>query len=119
MARTQGHGNPDWTRDETILALDLYFKCNGRMPSPGDTTVRELSTLLRSLPYDPVSHRKETFRNPDGVAFKLKNLNNVATGKGLGNVSEIDRRVWAELGARRDEIKHLAELIKISWCRRI
>lgn len=29
MARTQGHGNPNWTRDETILALDLYLELNG------------------------------------------------------------------------------------------
>jgi hypothetical protein len=29
MAVTQGHGNPNWTRDETILALDLYLKSSG------------------------------------------------------------------------------------------
>jgi 5-methylcytosine-specific restriction protein A len=111
MAKTQGHGNPDWTRDETILALDLYFKCNGKMPTGTDVRVRDLSRLLRSLPYHSKSDRKNTFRNPAGVAFKLKNLNNVATGKGLGNVSETDRRVWAELGTRRSEVEELAELI--------
>ena len=114
MAVTHGHGNPNWTRDETILALDLYFRCNGKIPSSADIRVRELSTLLRKLPYDGATHRNETFRNPDGVAFKLQNLHKVATGKGLGNVSKTDRIVWAELGMRRNEVAQLAELIRRS-----
>lgn len=114
MAVTRGHGNPDWTRDETILALDLYFTCNGKMPSSADARVRELSTLLRSLPYHQGTHRNERFRNPDGVAFKLQNLHKVATGKGLGNVSKTDRSVWAELGLRRQEVAKLADLIRRS-----
>ena len=114
MAVTQGHGNPDWNRDETILALDLYFKCDGKIPSKRDSRVIELSSFLRSLPYHSVAQRKESFRNPDGVAFKLQNLNNLATGKGLGNVSENDRRIWSELGAQRREVEDLAELIRKS-----
>ena len=34
MAVTQGHGNPNWTRDETILALDLFLQLDGNVPSP-------------------------------------------------------------------------------------
>jgi 5-methylcytosine-specific restriction enzyme A len=114
MAVTQGHGNPDWTRDETILALDLYFTCEGKMPSSGDARVCELSKLLRSLPYHQTAHRNERFRNPAGVAFKLQNLHQVATGKGLGNVSKTDRMVWAELGSRRREVAQIAGLIRRS-----
>ena len=84
MARTQGHGNPDWTRDETILALALYFDCGENVPSKSDPRVQQLSALLRGLPYHAEAARKETFRNPDGVGFKLHNLRSVATGKGLG-----------------------------------
>ena len=112
MAVTQGHGNPNWTRDETILALDLYFLCGGMIPSGSDIRVQELSRLLRSLPYHNRAARKESFRNPDGVTFKLQNLRQVATGKGLANVSEMDRLVWKELGAFPDETKRLAEIIK-------
>jgi len=114
MAVTRGHGNPDWTRDETVLALDLYFTCNGKMPSSADARVRELSRLLRSLPYHQGTRRNERFRNPDGVAFKLQNLHKVATGKGLGNVSKTDRSVWAELGLRRQEVASIADLIRRS-----
>ncbi|SRR5258706_7234272 len=112
MARTHGHGNPNWTRDETILALALYCESDKTLPSRNDPRVRKLSELLRSLPYHVSASKKESFRNPDGVAFKLQNLHNVATGKGLRNVSAMDRQIWSEFGSRPDEIRSLADLIK-------
>jgi 5-methylcytosine-specific restriction protein A len=112
MAVTHGHGNPNWTRDETILALDLYLECKGKVPSSIDQRVKELSDLLREFPYHARAARQPSFRNPDGVGFKLQNLRQVATGKGLGNVSKIDRAVWEELGSRPDEVRRLAILIR-------
>jgi 5-methylcytosine-specific restriction protein A len=112
MAVTQGHGNPNWTREEVILALDLYQDCGEAIPSKGDKRVRALSELLRSLPYHRVAARKESFRNADGVAFKLQNLRQVATGKGLGNVAIMDREVWNDLGLDRERTKQLAALIR-------
>lgn len=112
MARTHGHGNPNWTRDETILALDLYFDLDGKIPSGSDERVKALSEMLRRFPYHAEASRKESFRNPDGVAFKLQNLRQIATGKGLGNVSETDRAVWSEFGASSAAVKSLANLIR-------
>lgn len=114
MARTHGHGNPNWTRDETILALDLYFDLSGKIPVDSDERVKALSELLRRFPYHAAASKKESFRNPAGVAFKLQNLRQVATGKGLGNVSEKDRTIWAELGASPAVVKSLANLIRAS-----
>lgn len=108
MARTQGHGNPNWTRDETILALDLYLKLEGVVPSPKAKEIRELSNILRSMPYHIQAAKQPSFRNPDGVGFKLMNLRQVATGKGLGNVSNVDRQIWAEFGHRPTEVHKLA-----------
>lgn len=112
MARTHGHGNPDWTRDETILALDLYFDLGGKIPSGSDRRVMELSDVLRQFPYHANASKKESFRNPDGVAFKLQNLRQVATGRGLGNVSTTDKAVWQEFGASPAATKSLANLIR-------
>ena len=98
MARTHGHGNPDWTRDETILALALYLETGEAVPSKKDPRVQRLSSTLRALPYHAEAARRETFRNPDGVAFKLQKLRSVATGKGLGNTSTMDREIWRSLG---------------------
>lgn len=112
MAVTQGHGNPKWTRDETLLALDLYFTLKGQVPSPKAAEIIALSNLLRSLPYHAEAAKQPTFRNPDGVGFKLMNLRQVATGKGLGNVSAMDRQIWKELGDREEEVHKLAAAIK-------
>jgi len=112
MAVTKGHGNPNWTFDEVVLALDLYFECDGKVPGPRDERVQDLSKLLRTFPYHAAAARKESFRNPDGVAFKLQNLRQVATGHGLGNVSTVDRAVWEQLGHDRQHVKELADLIR-------
>jgi 5-methylcytosine-specific restriction protein A len=40
------------------------------------------------------------------------NIRQVATGKGLGNVSNMDRQVWAEFGQRPDDVSRIAEAIK-------
>src|SRR5712664_780615 len=112
MAVTHGHGNPNWTRDEVILALDLYFDCKGSIPGQSDPRVAALSELLRAFPHHSVAARKESFRNADGVAFKLQNLRQVATGKGLSNVSRTDRGVWEELGKDPKRTKQLASLIR-------
>jgi 5-methylcytosine-specific restriction protein A len=112
VARTHGHGNSKWTRDETILALDLYFECEGRIPSPRDERVHALSALLRRYPRRKTVSRVDSFRNPAGVAFKLQNLRQVATGRGLTNVSRMDRTVWREFGANRVEVQRAADLIR-------
>lgn len=96
MAVTKGHGNPKWTRDETILALELYLATSSQLPGPSDPRVVALSEELARFNWHPLTRRRDTFRNPDGVSFKLQNIRSVATGKGLGNTSEMDRSVWNE-----------------------
>ncbi|WP_210421743.1 HNH endonuclease [Rhizobium sp. L43] len=75
--------------------------------------MRALSELLRSLPYHAEAAKQPTFRNPDGIGFKLMNIRQVATGKGLGNVSNMDRRIWAEFGNRPDEVRRIATAIRL------
>lgn len=108
MAVTHGHGNPSWTKDETILALNLLFELGNANPSPTDKRVINLSKILNQLPIHPLSIRKEQFRNPAGVAFKIQNLKSVATGKGLTNVSKMDKEVWKEFGDKPKEVARLA-----------
>jgi 5-methylcytosine-specific restriction protein A len=58
---------PNWTRDELILALDLYFRepsARGSKTQPG---VLELSYILIRLPIHNVDKLEEDFRNPNGV----------------------------------------------------
>lgn len=114
VAVTKGHGNPDWSHEEVVLALELYQECEDQVPGPSDERVCELSRLLRSFPYHAEAARKESFRNPAGVAFKLQNLKSVRTGRGLKNTSQVDREVWAEFGLDRVRTRARAELIRRS-----
>lgn len=111
MAATQGHGNPDWTRDETLLALNLYLQCGGQVPGPTDPRVLELSAKLRALPVHRDVAKRDSFRNPAGVAFKLQNIRQVATGRGLANVSAVDREVWRDFASTPQVVSQLAEKI--------
>lgn len=112
MAKTSGHGNAPWSREETILALDLLNKLGGHVPDKTNAAVISLSEYLRSMPIHPPEKQKNSFRSPDGVAFKLQNLRAVATGKGLTNVSQVDKAVWAELGGKSGEVAQLAAEIR-------
>ena len=112
MVKTSGQGNPNWTREEVILALDLYLRSEGKPQSKTDPEVIELSSLLRSIPYHANASKKSNFRNPDGVAFKLQNLHQVATGSGLANVSRTDQAVWKEFGNNHKEVKKIVSFIR-------
>jgi len=111
MAVTQGHGNPNWTRDETLLALNLYQRLSGQVPGPDDPQVIALSQRLKALPVHQAAEKRDSFRNPAGVAFKLQNIRQVATGHGLGNVSSLDRAIWQEFGKAPELVQRLVDAI--------
>jgi 5-methylcytosine-specific restriction protein A len=114
LAVTHGHGNPNWTKDETILALNLYFQLDGKIPGSSSQAVQELSLLLNQLPIHALELRNKKFRNPDGVAFKLQNIRSVATGVGLSNTSRTDKEIWNLYGENRGEVAKIAETIRKS-----
>ena len=113
MAVTRGHGNAAWNREETILALELYHQMDGQLRK-SDERVEELSRYLRSLPYHPANEQNQTFRNSDGVYFKLQNIRSVLTGEGLGNTSRMDRIIADRLGNDPVETARLARIIRSS-----
>lgn len=111
MARTHGHGNPNWTHDEILLALDLYLRLGKNVPSPRSPEIQELSAVLRSMPYHLEAAKQSSFRNPDGVGFKLMNLRQLDSGRGLSNVSKTDRQVWEKYGSQPATVRELANAI--------
>lgn len=66
--------NPDWVRDEIILAMDLYVRAGRKQLPPGHEEVVRLSQLLNRLPIHPASLRDENFRNPNGISMILGNF---------------------------------------------
>lgn len=91
--------NPPWTRDELILALDLYFREPDARVSEDHPEVIELSKLLNTLPIHGDGSNQLTFRNPNGVVMKLRNfLSHDPTyeGAGLRSGGKNDKAVWDE-----------------------
>ncbi|ULQ61032.1 HNH endonuclease [Brucepastera parasyntrophica] len=112
MAVTTGHGNPHWTKDETILVLNLYFQLDGKIRSANDERIVNFSNELRSYPFHINEAKNPSFRNPDGVVFKLQNIRQVATGKGLDHTSKMDKAIWNEYGNNKHLVEKLAEDIR-------
>lgn len=105
-------GNPDWTWDEQLLAFDVFLR--HRAVGRTHPEVIALSALLRALPIHPADKRGPTFRNPNGVARKLADIQTHEPGytgrptKG----SQLDTQVWEEYGHRRELAQQLAVRIR-------
>jgi 5-methylcytosine-specific restriction enzyme A len=102
----------DWTRDELILALDLYHRY-GRLDDSRSEVV-ELSELLRKMavhaaPPDPVR-----YRSPGSVAYKLSNIASIDPGgrPGQPNGSRLDQVIWDEFSTDWQALAREAERIR-------
>ena len=88
--------NPPWTRDELILALDLYL-AHGLMDDRAAEVIALSGELRRLAAVE--QNNPEVFRNPNGVAMKLGNfaaLDPGYRGKGLSAGGKRDREIWNE-----------------------
>lgn len=104
--------NPAWTRDELILALDLYFRVKPSAASDTNPEVISLSETLNKLPVHASAPHSKTFRNANGVSMKLSNFlrfDPSYSGKGLHRGNKLEEEVWNEFSSNRD---HLAEVAK-------
>jgi 5-methylcytosine-specific restriction protein A len=107
--------NPPWSRDERLMALDLYLRRRPRLPAAEDREVRELSAFLNSLPIHTVRPDLETFRNANGVSLKLANfaaLDPQYPGAGMRSVGRADAEVWDRYAAYPDELRQVVEAIR-------
>ena len=103
--------NPDWVRDEVILAMDLYFRAGRKqLPAEHEEVVR-LSALLNHLPIHPAGERDETFRNPNGISMILGNFLGIDPERqtpGLSRNNRLQEEVWRDFAESRSELNPLA-----------
>ena len=110
--------NPNWTRDELILALDVYF-AEDFVSNPGshhDSKMVDLSKLLNSLPIHANRAENATFRNSHGAYMKLCNYlrhDDRYSGKGLASGSQLDKAVWEEFYEDRERLRNIADAIRV------
>jgi 5-methylcytosine-specific restriction enzyme A len=107
--------NPDWNREELILALDLYFKMDYGQMHGRNPEIIQLSIDLRNLNIHTDIPDKESFRSPNSVALKLANLKRSDqnfTGKGMRDGGKLEKEIWNEFHRHRDTLKNEADLIR-------
>jgi len=110
--------NPRWTREELILALDLYLRNRETLPSKDSAPVIELSELLNRIGMTASLSASESYRNPNGVYMKLGNFRRIdpaytADGKvGLSRGNKDEQVVWDMFAHTPDRLAAIVKAIR-------
>jgi 5-methylcytosine-specific restriction protein A len=114
QSESKKQSNPPWSRDELILALDLYLRHRSALPGKHHPIIEDLSQILNSLGTATGAGKNGSFRNPNGVYMKLNNFRRwdpafTSLGlKGLTKGNKDEGIVWAEFS---DDAQHLAKVV--------
>jgi predicted HNH restriction endonuclease len=109
--------NPPWSRDELILALDLYVRFKGNPPGKSSPEIMGLSSLLNRIAGGS-GGEAEDFRNPNGVYMKLMNFRRFdlvyqAQGKtGLTRGNKLEETVWNDFASDPPRLNTIAYAIE-------
>jgi 5-methylcytosine-specific restriction enzyme A len=111
--------NPPWSRDELILALDLYVRFKGNPPGKADQNIAKLSDLLNQLGAS-IANRTSKFRNANGVYMKVMNFRRfdpvyVQQGKkGLQRGGKLEEEVWNDFASGPSKLVRTASAIRVA-----
>lgn len=106
--------SPPWTRDELIIALDLYMRHEGGLPPI--PAVDDVSCVLRFVA-GRGGDETDNYRNRNAVLMKLGNIQAidpsvVATGRrGLSRGARGDKVVWDDFANDRTRLSETARAI--------
>ncbi len=112
---TVARRNPVWSRDELILALDLYMRHRLAFPDDKHPEVVALSQFLNRLGAAMGTAGGKRFRNANGVAMKLQNFRRfdpTQEGKGLPGGGKGEEEVWAVFAHDAKRLRSAAEGIR-------
>lgn len=109
--------NPSWSRDELLLALDLYLKHRDRLPNQDSDVIAALSSDLQRLA-GASAGRLASFRNTNGVYMKLANFRAIDPyyidqGKrGLSRGGRLELKIWSEFAEKQSELTLVSTAIR-------
>ena len=108
--RSEKRRNPDWTEEETLLALEAYFRLRPRYPRADDEVIEELSSLLRSYALQRGVTGEVSFRNPHGVSRKVAKFRAAERGRPPSDVrgADLEAEVWARYHGDAAEVSAAA-----------
>lgn len=100
-------GQKLWTREELILAINLYWKLEFGKIHQGNPEVIKLAGLLE--------------RSPSSVVFKLGNFGSFDPSLqergvgGLKNTSKLDEEIWNEFFENLEELSYESEKLRATF----
>ncbi|TRD21927.1 HNH endonuclease [Palleronia caenipelagi] len=100
--------NPNWTRDEHLVALDYYLDNRDDYFSPTGSGVLELASKISRVAKALGLTGSDTFRNSSGVSMKLLNFRSHDPQhhtKGLPQGNKLEQVVWDEFADDPDTLK--------------
>lgn len=109
--------NPDWTRDELLVALDYYFRHPGESHDPRKPGVLQLTSQIGLVAKALGITGSDSLRNVNGVSMKLLNFRGhdpayQAQGKvGLPRGNKLEGEIWSEFADRREELQQVVRNI--------
>jgi len=115
MSITRKLKNPNWTREEIILALDLYFRLRPGEMDKQNSKVIELSAILNRLPIHDKSQITASFRNANGVAMKLNNFKPFDPSyskQGMRGGSNFDEAIFNEFVNDKSQLAKIANTLR-------
>ncbi|SDZ67582.1 Predicted restriction endonuclease, HNH family [Variovorax sp. YR266] len=110
--------NALWSRDELILALDLYMRNRAFPLAKGAPEIVELSQMLNYLGAVLGQNTNGTYRNENGVYMKLMNFRSLdpeytANGKkGLSRGNKDESNVWDQFSENPVRLAEIAQFIR-------
>lgn len=116
--KTETKRNVPWSRDELLLALELYLKNPRTPPEKHTEEIRNFSSMLNKLGGLLRVPTKEKYRNENGVYMKLMNFRRFdpnfkssgAVGLKAGNKDE--KVVWDAYATKPVELKKACDAIR-------
>ena len=107
--------NPPWSREELILALELYINVNGNL----DGRSKQAKELAQELYNLSIKSRKQpVYRNSNGVAMKIGNFRRFDPTftnrgrKGLVRGSKLEEEIWHKFANDPSALKSTAAAIR-------
>jgi 5-methylcytosine-specific restriction protein A len=110
--------NPDWTRDEIMLALEFYLDHRNKIPGKESAEIATLSEEIKRVASALGLSGDEKFRNANGVYMKIMNIRShdpayTSQGKvGLASASKLEEEVWSRFGEDLPTLKTLNASIR-------
>lgn len=102
-----------FTRDEVILALDVFYSSENGRVSADSVEIKELSLLLNRLPIHPIENRRADFRSPTGIVAQLMRFrSSCLIGKNGQNIGKLFFDIAFEYEDRLHDLHSVAKAIR-------